>query len=240
MFVRLGAAANGAAAGGAPAGGAPAGGAPAGGAPAGGAPADGAVRVQPLHLAQRIQTGDGDLLPAAAQPLPVAPAHAQAILAGMSQTHTQGGTANSACRAVFGAQAACNGWASLAGKTGTPGFRHDRLTWGDRLALCTRQLAAAQAARVQGALPPPSVRADLARCAIAPVKWYAAVVKDRADGPWSKVIVVLTERNWVRATGKVDSALDRGSPNVAAEAAMRYLQASGHGPAPRQQPVGRP
>ena len=192
-----------------------------------GAAANGSALAQPPHLAVRIQTGDGDLLPAPGQPLPVAAAHAQAILAGMSLTHTSGGTAHSACLAVLGTAAACNAWAGLAGKTGTPGFRHDRLAWGERNALCASQRAVAQAARAAGQPPPASVRADLARCAIAPVKWYAALVKDRAGGPWSKVVVVLTERNWVRATGKVDSALDRGTPNVAAEAAMRYLQAEG-------------
>ena len=195
-----------------------------------GAAANGARLAPPPHLAARIEAGDGDLLPAPGQPLAIAQSHAQAILAGMSLTHTFDGSAHSACLAVLGTAAACNTWAGLAGKTGTPGFRHDRLTWVERNALCTRQqiaAQAAQAARGAGQQAPPSVRADLARCAIAPVKWYAALVKDRAGGPWSKVVVVLTERNWERATGKVDSALDRGSPNVAAEAAMRYLQAEG-------------
>ena len=135
-----------------------------------GAAANGARLAPPPHLAARIEAGDGDLLPAAGQPLAIAQSHAQAILAGMSLTHTFDGSAHSACLAVLGTAAACNTWAGLAGKTGTPGFRHDRLTWVERNALCTRQQTAAQAARAAGQQAPPSVRADLARCAIAPVK----------------------------------------------------------------------
>ena len=39
-------------------------------------------------------------------------------------------------------------------------------------------------------------------------------------GPWTKAIAVLTERNWVRASGQVHGAGDHG-PNPAAEIAMQ-------------------
>ena len=163
---------------------------------------------------------DSQFSAACPRPDQLVQASADLGLAGMSLTHTFDGAAHSAR-------------ADLAGKTGAPGFRHARLSWVECNALCTRQQTAPHAACAAGQQAPPSVRADLARCTIAPVKWYAALINDRAVGPWAKVVVVLTERNGERATGKVDSALDHGRPNVAAEAAMRYLQAEGP-TAPRQ------
>lgn len=198
-----------------------------------GAAANQAGSMVPPHLAQRIETGSGLALPAQAAALSILAQHAGLIAQGMGLTHRADagvvGTAHSACIAVFGSLAKCNSMGWLAGKTGTPGFKHDRLTLIQRRGVCN---AADEQARLSTAAGKPvaaAVRAELARCAMAPVKWYAALVKDPTApaGPWRKVVVVLTERNWSRTTGKVDSALDRGTPNVAAELAMRYLAAGG-------------
>ncbi|HUP08446.1 MAG TPA: hypothetical protein VMU47_14905, partial [Caldimonas sp.] len=40
------------------------------------------------------------------------------------------------------------------------------------------------------------------------------------SGPWSKVIAVLTERNWVQRTGQIHGVGDHG-PNPSAEIAMQ-------------------
>ena len=41
-----------------------------------------------------------------------------------------------------------------------------------------------------------------------------------ASGPWTKVIAVLTERNWVQRSGQVHGAGDHG-PNPSAEIALQ-------------------
>jgi hypothetical protein len=41
-----------------------------------------------------------------------------------------------------------------------------------------------------------------------------------AIGPWTKVIAVLTERNWSRSTGQIHGAGDHG-PNPSAEIALQ-------------------
>ncbi len=54
-----------------------------------------------------------------------------------------------------------------------------------------------------------------------PYKWYTAAWRgDPADPRWTKVIGVLTERNWIAATGRIHGAGDNG-PNPAAEIAMQ-------------------
>ena len=55
-----------------------------------------------------------------------------------------------------------------------------------------------------------------------PYKWYVAAYRlDRArNGPWTKVIAVLTERNWTIQGGHIHGAGDHG-PNPSAEIAMQ-------------------
>lgn len=138
--------------------------------------------------------------------------YAHIVVEGMSRTHRTGGTAHSACAAVFGARA-CNSIEWLAGKTGTPVFEHDRLTLAERLALCSQSTSGNDTAGAR-------LRAA---CAMSPYKWYAALIADEDGGPYNKAVVVLAERNWDRVSGRVDSAGDFG-PNIAAEIAMRFIQ----------------
>jgi hypothetical protein len=55
-----------------------------------------------------------------------------------------------------------------------------------------------------------------------PHKWYVAAYRaDRSSsGPWTKVIAVLSERNWLRQGGHVHGAGDHG-PNPSAEIALQ-------------------
>lgn len=158
----------------------------------------------------------------------IAPEHARLILTGMGLTHQPGGTAHSACLHAQDqrpdAARRCADYLGLAGKTGTPVFNHDRLTDRERARTC-------QELRARAAVLPPdrrrALRAPLAQCDLAPLKWYAALVRDdptRSDGPWSKIVVALTERNW-RTDGRIDAAYDRGG-NIAAELVFRYLARS--------------
>lgn len=143
-------------------------------------------------------------------PLKIDPAHARLILEGMSQTHQPGGSAYLACLRANGNQAKACLHQRVAGKTGTPQFRHHSLTVAQRRALCQ-------------SLPPGN--SERAHCAMSPMKWYAAAVKSRSEpgAPWDKVVVVLSERNYNQRTGLVDSPLDRGTPNVSAELALRLI-----------------
>jgi len=160
------------------------------------------------------------------------PAHARLILAGMTRTHQAGGTAYLACLKALGngPQAAgdCARLQGIAGKTGTPVWNHDRLSDRERAQTCENLRARA------AALPPAqrrSLRGPLAQCDLVPLKWYAALVRDdstRAEGPWSKVVVALAERNW-RRDGHIDAAFDRGG-NIAAELVFRYLAGLGATP----------
>ena len=58
--------------------------------------------------------------------------------------------------------------------------------------------------------------------ALRPYKWYVAAYRSDAhgSGPWTKVIAVLTERNWTVQGGRIHGAGDHG-PNPAAEIAMQ-------------------
>ena len=56
-----------------------------------------------------------------------------------------------------------------------------------------------------------------------PYKWYVAAYRtDPTDPRWTKVIGVLTERNWIRETGRIHGAGDHG-PNPAAEIALQIV-----------------
>jgi hypothetical protein len=98
----------------------------------------------------------------------------------------------------------------LAGKTGTPSFPSDGVSLDELARLCPRDA---------GAVP----RSLPAACSsLRPYKWYVAAYRaDHASsGPWTKVIAVLTERNWLQRSGHVHGAGDHG-PNPAAEIAMQ-------------------
>lgn len=136
----------------------------------------------------------------------ITPSHAALVLEGLSGTHHQSdGTAKAACERVNegkkeSAAKLCkhNRWSS---KTGTPSFPHgDSLV--KRAAECTsRNLSSAKNAT----------------CSMLPYKWFVSVIKN-SQGVFSKVVVVLAERNWRVDTGMV------GTSNVAAELGIRLTQ----------------
>lgn len=139
-----------------------------------------------------------------AQPVPAGfdPTHARLILNALRDVPLLG-TAASACRSVRG-PAGCvgQGWAM---KTGTSLFPHDGMTAEQRAAHCA-------AVHAQG-----GPRRDEVACALYPMKW--AVLMEDNGQPEARLTVVLAERNWSRATGRIDAADDLG-PNVAAQAAV--------------------
>ena len=137
-----------------------------------------------------------------------------------SHSH-RAGTARLACEQVFPAKT-CKDMDWIAGKTGTPTFPNDDVTLDELARLC-----------VPGAA---QTRSQFAACgALRPYKWYVAAYRtNQGDARWTKAIAVLTERNWVAASGRIHGAGDHG-PNPAAEIAMQiagrnagYLK----GPAP--------
>jgi hypothetical protein len=134
---------------------------------------------------------------------------ATVILSGLSYSH-RAGTARTACEQVFDARR-CHDIDWLAGKTGTPSFPGDGVPLDSLARLC----GAGEAAR--------HARPGLCG-SLRPYKWYVAAYRaDRAgSGPWTKVIAVLTERNWLQRSGQVHGAGDHG-PNPAAEIAMQIV-----------------
>jgi hypothetical protein len=135
---------------------------------------------------------------------------AEVILSGLSYSH-RAGTARLACEQVFDART-CREMDWIAGKTGTPTFPNDDRSLDELSRLCARGAA--------------KTKAEQAACGpLRPYKWYVAAYKIRAgieagDPRWTKVIGVLTERNWIRETGRIHGAGDHG-PNPAAEVAMQ-------------------
>ena len=131
---------------------------------------------------------------------------AEVIISGLSFSH-RAGTARLACEQVFDARA-CAGMDWLAGKTGTPTFPNDDRSLSELARLCAPGAAktrrdrrrAARCGRTSGTSPPTGTMPD--------------------DPRWTKVIGVLTERNWLADTGRVHGAGDHG-PNPAAEIAMQ-------------------
>jgi hypothetical protein len=139
---------------------------------------------------------------AEAQPGKISREAAEVILSGLSYSHRDG-TARLACEQALDA-ATCKAIDWIAGKTGTPTFPNDNRTLDELARLC--------AGAVQGA------HSDRSACGpLRPYKWYVAAYKANPnDGRWTKAIGVLTERNWIAATGRIHSAGDHG-PNPAAE-----------------------
>jgi hypothetical protein len=141
-----------------------------------------------------------------AKPNRLSPDAAQVILSGLSYSHRVG-TARLACEQVFDART-CQGMDWIAGKTGTPSFPNDGRSLDELWRLCGRGAA--------------RTRSEQAACGpLRPYKWYVAAYRtDPGDPRWTKAIAVLTERNWLRDTGRIDGAGDQG-PNPAAEIAMQ-------------------
>jgi hypothetical protein len=185
------------------------------------AAANGSARVPRPHLVAAIHGVAGasaeNFAAAAARwsepqtmPPPLAQDAAEVILSGLSFSH-RAGTARTACEQVFDAKR-CRDIDWLAGKTGTPSFPSDGLTLDTIVRVCR-----------PGA--PPSPEAKRGACSsLKPYKWYVAAFRsDRAkDGPWTKTIAVLTERNWMRASGRIHGVGDHG-PNPSAEIAMQIV-----------------
>ena len=185
------------------------------------AAANGAVNVPRPHLVaglRGVATGGPDAVAAASTrwaaaamlPAPLPREAAEVILSGLSFSH-RAGTARTACEQVFDAKR-CRDIDWLAGKTGTPSFPSDGLSLDDLVRHCR-------------AGAPPSPEAKRGACSsLRPYKWYVAAWRDgRAkDGPWTKAIAVLAERNWLRASGRIHGAGDHG-PNPAAEIAMQIV-----------------
>jgi cell division protein FtsI/penicillin-binding protein 2 len=154
---------------------------------------------------------------AAVQPNRLSHDAAEVILSGLSYSH-RAGTARTACEQVFDARR-CRDIDWLAGKTGTPSFPSDGVSLDDLARLCPRGAAASPS----GAGDAGRRHAKAAACSsLRPYKWYVAAYRaDHASsGPWTKVIAVLTERNWLQGSGHVHGAGDHG-PNPSAEIAMQ-------------------
>ena len=192
-----------------------------------GAAANGQASVAPPHLVASVRRADGAdaaAEPGLAQWQPAPPRAtglsreaAEVILSGLSFSH-RAGTARTACEQVFDAKRCRDiGW--LAGKTGTPSFPSDGLSLDEIVRLCSGFAKAPDGERDDGA---DKARAPAACSSLRPYKWYVAAY--RADGsnegPWTKAIAVLTERNWIARSGQVHGAGDHG-PNPSAEIAMQ-------------------
>jgi hypothetical protein len=145
---------------------------------------------------------------ASTEPSPLSRDAAEVILSGLSYSHRYG-TARRACEQVFDAHRCVEiDW--IAGKTGTPTFPNDDRSLDELVKLCApgvKRTASEQTA-----------------CGgLRPYKWYVAAYRtDRDDPAWTKVIGVLTERNWLADSGRVHGAGDRG-PNPAAEIALQII-----------------
>ncbi len=184
-----------------------------------GAAADGLKEIFPPFLVADVR-GTGDPSQATlklalqrygfrrSRPVALAPEIAQVILGGLNYSHRYGGTASAACTEIFGAKGCADiDW--IAGKTGTPTFSNDERTLDDIAKRCKAGAARAKSSPGCGELRP--------------YKWYTAVFRSNPKQThWDKAIAVLTERNWVRDTGKVHGAGDRG-PNPAAEIALQIV-----------------
>ena len=182
------------------------------------AAANGQREVAPPHLVDAVRgvaSRHADAAHAAAaawRPAPAAahglsPEAAAVIVSGLSYSH-RAGTARTACEQVFDAKR-CRDIDWLAGKTGTPSFPSDGLSLDELARLCPKGAEATLAAR------------GGACSSLRPYKWYVATWREPGStGPWTKAIAVLTERNWLRASGQVHGAGDHG-PNPSAEIAMQ-------------------
>lgn len=197
-----------------------------------GAAANGNKKIPPPHLAKEVRQGMEILRPAADHPIHIDSLHARAILSALSQTHKAGkekekfwaGTAFTACQAVHDAKT-CNRMDNISMKTGTPGFSHEHFTWQERRTRCKENQDKISRLQEEGKPIPQALRSVKTRCKAIPYKWAVLLVRseNKAERPYEKVIVILSERNW-RKDGYIDSKGERGTPNISAEAAFRYLK----------------
>ncbi len=120
---------------------------------------------------------------------------AEVIIDALSYSH-RAGTSRLACEQVFDA-ARCRDIDWIAGKTGTPTFPNDARSLNELKAMCK---------------PTTGKRHKPVACGpLRPYKWYTAAWRgDPADPRWTKAIGVLTERNWIAATGRIHGAGDNG------------------------------
>lgn len=165
---------------------------------------------RPIATAATRTEADGAPALAQAEPTVVAPPVAQSVFRGLAQASAPGGTAHLICRHVFGARCAQAG-SRIAGKTGTPSFTLDRLTFGQARQRCRGQPQAED-------------------CLERPMKLYVAAVQPGGEpaGRYTKVIAVMSERNWMldsRAlpAGRRDRVHggSNDANNIATEIAMR-------------------
>jgi hypothetical protein len=178
------------------------------------AAANGQPDIRPPHLVASIRGVGSKRLQSASErfglsdprPNPLSYDAAEVILSGLSYSH-RAGTARLACEQVFDPKA-CKAIDWLAGKTGTPTFPNDDRSLDELWGLCGKGQA--------------KTKSEQAACGpLRPYKWYVAAYRTERDSPrWTKVIAVLTERNWLRDTGRIHGAGDHG-PNPAAEIAMQ-------------------
>jgi hypothetical protein len=154
------------------------------------------------HLVSEAREGRQVRTAAEAAPLDIDPAHARAILGALSTTHVSG-SGKDACLAVYGDRKRCM-QLEMSLKTGTPTFRHDRMSLQGRREFCRKPHL-------------PSRARDA--CLAPPLKWTVMVT--RRDGAYDKVIAVVAERNWRKRDGRVDAAAERGV-SVSAEFALRF------------------
>lgn len=198
-----------------------------------GAAANGDKVAYSPHLLVGVRSGAVQLNPAPPSAVAVSQADAVAILDGLQLTHhprragqLHDGTAFSACLAVFATADACSHINWIAGKTGTPVFRHEKYTHQQRVAHCDAVASALkEPGAEQGSRQMAKLVAENAQCRMSPYKWYVALTKS-VPGPgarWDKAIITVVERNY--RGDVIDSQYDSGSPNIAAELVMRYLQA---------------
>ncbi|WP_054257199.1 FtsW/RodA/SpoVE family cell cycle protein [Paenacidovorax caeni] len=167
-----------------------------------------------VSIIKRAETGAGIGVPA------VAPQHARRLLEALLEPVKPSGTAHSSCVKAMAGDSLMNcnntGRWVVASKTGTPLFPHDAMNYQRRQQACDKVKALSD-----GIVR----RHEWARCVVPPTKWYAYVL-GKSDGQgivWTKIVVVLTERNWSARTGLIDSPFDRGG-NVAAEIGLRLAR----------------
>jgi hypothetical protein len=185
--------------------------------------ANGSREVKLPHLLRASRTKRTLELPVSGVSNSVPSDAASLILSGMALSHTKGGTANSACVAVYKNAKVCDQLNWLAGKTGTPVFVHDTLRSAVRLEHCLRVRSDLNSATTSGKRKS-ALSTEWANCTMSPYKWYAAALRSNgsATGPWDKAIVVVAERNWNQKTGLVDGPKDTGV-NIAARAAFDFI-----------------
>lgn len=186
------------------------------------AAANGQSSQRPPHLVRDVTDAKGKTVPVAALryglnpevPVQVPQAVAQAIFKGLSGSHRsltkdQQGTAFLGCSAALGASV-CNKIDWAGGKTGTPPYGNDKTT------LATIEKNCSGRSRTS--------RGGTACFDERPYKWYTSAFSSvNGSTKFDKTIAVLTERNWNRTTGLVDSPGDAG-PNVSATIAFHIMQ----------------